>query len=109
MLMSVSDATRRFLTLDQVAEQFQLSRRTIERLVAADVMPSIRVGGSIRVPTDELDEWVDDRRTPNVPMGDGRAEQATQLRSDGTNPAERPLETSENAGQSSSTAPAGER
>lgn len=56
--MSVTDEKSRFLTLDQVAERFQLSRRTIERLVAADIMPSVRVGGSRRVSADELDQWI---------------------------------------------------
>jgi excisionase family DNA binding protein len=54
-LMSVTDAPRRYLTLDQVAAEYQLSRRTIERLVAAGVLPSVRLGRSVRIPADALE------------------------------------------------------
>jgi excisionase family DNA binding protein len=56
--MSGTAVQSRFLTLDQVAEDLQLSRRTIERLVAAEILPSVRVGGSRRVAATELDEWI---------------------------------------------------
>ena len=81
--MSATDVQRRFLTLDQVAEQFQVSRRTVERLVAAASMPSVRVGGSVRVPADELDEWIDLRRVSD----DGSRQQ--QLRAGANHPTER--------------------
>jgi excisionase family DNA binding protein len=99
--MSVADAQRRFLTLDQVAEQFQVSRRTVERLVAAASMPSVRVGGSVRVPADELDEWIDLRRVSDDGSRRG------QLRA-GADPAER-RETPDSRGQSSSRPLAGHR
>jgi excisionase family DNA binding protein len=60
--MSVTDAPRRYLTLDQVTDELQVSRRTIERLVAAGIMPTIRIGGSVRVPAEELNEWIDLQR-----------------------------------------------
>jgi excisionase family DNA binding protein len=97
--MSVADAKRRFLTLDQVAERFQLSRRTIERLVAAELMPSVRVGGSRRVDPAELEAWL----YPDV-SADGSRQ--GQLRADAETPAER-RETSIPARQSSSRQPAG--
>jgi excisionase family DNA binding protein len=56
--MSVASRQSRFLTLDQVAEDLQLSRRTVERLVAAEIMPSVSIGGSRRVSADELDDWI---------------------------------------------------
>lgn len=98
--MSVADAQRRFLTLDQVAEQFQVSRRTVERLVASASMPSVRVGGSVRVPADELDEWIDLRRVSDDGSRQG------QLRAD-ADPAER-REIPESRGQSSSRQLAGD-
>jgi excisionase family DNA binding protein len=98
--MSVADAQRRFLTLDLVAEQFQVSGRTVERLVAAEIMPSVRVGGSRRVPADELDEWIGLRRVSDDGSRRG------QLRAD-TAPAER-RETPEPRGESSSRQPAGD-
>jgi excisionase family DNA binding protein len=62
-MASETAAQSRFLTLDQVGERFQLSRRTIERLVATEILPSVRIGGSRRVSVDKLDEWINQRTT----------------------------------------------
>jgi excisionase family DNA binding protein len=94
--MSAIDTQRRFLTLDQVAERFQISRRTVERLVAAASMPSVRVGGSRRVPADELDEWIGLRSVSDDGSRQG------QLRA-GAAPAER--RESQDRGESSSPPP----
>jgi excisionase family DNA binding protein len=56
--MSVTDERRRLLTLDQVAERCQLSRRTVERLVAAALLPALKVGHSVRVDPAELERWL---------------------------------------------------
>jgi excisionase family DNA binding protein len=59
--MSVTDAPRRLLTLDEVAQRLHLSRRTIERMVAAELLPAFRVGPrTIRIDPDELEEWLAD-------------------------------------------------
>jgi len=46
------------LTLDQVADQLQVSRRTVERLVAAGRIRIVRVGRLIRVTERELEAYV---------------------------------------------------
>jgi excisionase family DNA binding protein len=53
--MTVTDAPRRLLTYDQTANELQVSRRTVERLVAAGILPCIRFGRAVRVPADALD------------------------------------------------------
>lgn len=46
------------LTLDQVAEQLQVSRRTIERLIAAGRIRPHRLGRAIRVSSRELEAYL---------------------------------------------------
>ena len=46
------------LTLDQVAEQLQVSRRTVNRLVAAGRIRVIRIGRQPRVTERELDAYL---------------------------------------------------
>jgi excisionase family DNA binding protein len=42
----------------RVAEFLEISRSKTYELIAAGDIPSIRVGGSIRVPVDALREWL---------------------------------------------------
>jgi len=59
--MSVTDAPRQLLTLDEVAERLRLSRRTVERMVAAEVLPALRVAPrAVRVDSAELENWIYD-------------------------------------------------
>ena len=46
------------LTLDQVADRLQVSRRTVERLVAAGRIRIVRIGRAIRVTERELEAYV---------------------------------------------------
>lgn len=43
----------------EVIETTGLSRSTIYALIASGVIPSIRIGRSVRVPADRLREWVE--------------------------------------------------
>jgi excisionase family DNA binding protein len=57
--MGVTDAPSRLLTLDEVADRLRLSRRTVERMVGAELLPALRVGRrAIRVDPDELEAWL---------------------------------------------------
>jgi len=56
----------RYHTLDQVAEKLQVSRRTVNRWVAAGSLPVIRLSahaGSVRVTETDLRKFLEERRT----------------------------------------------
>ena len=54
-LVSRSNAERRLLTLPQAAHELSISKRTLERLIAAGEFPSpVRIGRSARVPSTDL-------------------------------------------------------
>jgi excisionase family DNA binding protein len=88
------------MTLDEAAERLRLSRRTVERLIAADLLPALRVSHrALRVDPVELEAWLAEASTAE------NAGSLPSFRARG-NPAERDGETS--ARQSSSpTPPAG--
>ncbi len=48
------ETTTRLLTVAEAAAELRLSRATAYRLIAADKLPAIRVGGSIRIVAREL-------------------------------------------------------
>jgi len=59
--MTFNAVHRRLLTLDQVAERLQLSRRTVERHLAAGEIPALQLGGprtAVRVDESELEAWL---------------------------------------------------
>lgn len=59
--MSLNDVQQRLLTLDDVASRMGVSRRTVERRVAAGEIPALQLGGPrtpIRVDAVELDAWL---------------------------------------------------
>jgi excisionase family DNA binding protein len=77
---------RQFLTVRETAERLRLSEKTVRRLIAAEILPSVRVSpGAIRIEAGELDGWLDLTRVPNV-SDDGS--QKGQLRAE-ADPAER--------------------
>jgi excisionase family DNA binding protein len=99
--MAVLDVPK-LLTLDEVAQRLRLSRRTVERLIAADLLPALRISHrSVRVDPGELETWLAEASTVQNAG-------SSSLLARGT-PVERDGETSEqSAGQSSSaSAPAG--
>jgi excisionase family DNA binding protein len=59
--MSTNDICGRLLTLDQVAERLQCSRRTVERRIAQKEIPALQLGGprtAVRVDPTELELWL---------------------------------------------------
>ena len=59
--MSLIHVQRRLLTVDQVAERLGVTRRTVERKIAAGVIPALQLGGrrsAIRVDERELEQWL---------------------------------------------------
>jgi excisionase family DNA binding protein len=49
----------------EAAEALGISRTRIYELLAKGVIPSVRIGGSIRIPVDRLRAWIDEQRTPS--------------------------------------------
>jgi excisionase family DNA binding protein len=59
--MSLIDVQRRLLTVDEVAERLGVTRRTVERKIAAGLIPALQLGGrrsAIRVDERELEQWL---------------------------------------------------
>jgi excisionase family DNA binding protein len=46
---------------DEAAEAIGVGRSKIYALIASGDLPSIRIGGSVRVPVDELKDWIAQR------------------------------------------------
>ncbi|MHB8958364.1 MAG: helix-turn-helix domain-containing protein [Candidatus Limnocylindrales bacterium] len=49
------------LTLPDVARELSVSDRTVARLVGARVLPTVRIGRSVRIPSDALMSWLAER------------------------------------------------
>jgi excisionase family DNA binding protein len=61
--MSTEVASSRFLTVAEVAQRLAVSERTIRRLIAAEIMPSVQLSGprsAVRISEQELNEWLFD-------------------------------------------------
>jgi excisionase family DNA binding protein len=69
--MSTSETEPRLLTVPQVAARLRVSRPTVYRRIWDGSLPAVRVGNSatspLRVPTDELNTWLDKSRAPVGP------------------------------------------
>lgn len=57
--MSTLAPDRPLLTVAAVAERLNLSEKTVRRLIGAELLPgALRIGGSVRVDPDALEEWL---------------------------------------------------
>ena len=45
----------------EAAEAIGLGRSKVYELLASGELPSVRIGGSVRVPVDALRSWIDDQ------------------------------------------------
>ena len=52
--------------IQTVSDSFGISLRQVRRFVADGTIPFVRVGHLIRFDTDELNEWIDARRTGSI-------------------------------------------
>lgn len=62
-MATLTQAVRELLTPAEAADRLRVSRSSIYRLVAAGTLPAVRVGASIRVRADDLDELLAKQRT----------------------------------------------
>ena len=53
----------RLLTVVEVADRLNLSRKTIYRLIKAGELSVIRCGRSVRIPPKDLENYINDSRT----------------------------------------------
>jgi len=66
--MSTEVLERPLLTVRETAQRLHVSEKTVRRLIAAELVPALRVGGSIRVDEQELEDWLYDE-VPGGPSG----------------------------------------
>lgn len=50
--------TPHLLTVAEVQARLRISRRTAYRLIERGDLPALRIGGSVRVDSDELEVWL---------------------------------------------------
>lgn len=79
----VRPSSARYLTIDQVAERYQLSRRSMQRLMSKTLRASIsapwvRIGRTVRFDGDRVDPWMED-----ISKWQASKEGAAGIRSDG--------------------------
>lgn len=52
-----------YLTVREVSDQLRLSRMTVYRLMESGEMPSLRVGRNLRIPAEDLKEYISSNTT----------------------------------------------
>lgn len=57
----ISTPPTRLLTINQAADELQVSRCTMQRLILDGVVASIRIGRIRRVPSPAIDAFIEDR------------------------------------------------
>jgi excisionase family DNA binding protein len=58
---SIDGAGTQFLTVSEVAGALRVSNMTVYRLVSAGELPAVKVGRSVRLRRDEVDEYLSGR------------------------------------------------
>lgn len=59
-------ANIRLLTLSEAAQLFQVSTRTLHRMIRSGDLPALKVGGQWRVRETQLEQWVQHRENSVV-------------------------------------------
>ena len=54
------------LTIKEVAIELQISKKKVSRLVQKGEIPSLRIGRNIRIPTDQLKDWIQAKTRYNL-------------------------------------------
>ncbi|NMP23560.1 helix-turn-helix domain-containing protein [Sulfobacillus harzensis] len=53
----------KYLTVEEVAEQLQVSSRTVHRWIRDEGLPAIKLARAVRVDADDLAGWLAGRKT----------------------------------------------
>jgi excisionase family DNA binding protein len=73
MQATVENREARWLTVSEFAELSRVSRPHAYRLIRAGAVPSVRLGGAIRIPADALEQLRPARRTSVATTANGRS------------------------------------
>ena len=57
---------RALLNIDAAADQLGISAKTVRRYITNGELPMVRIGARVLVDPDDLDKFIDDRRTTNL-------------------------------------------
>ena len=68
--MTIPTDSRLLLRPTEAAEAIGVGRSKIYALIASGDLPSIRIGGSVRVPVDELKDWIARRVVARMELPD---------------------------------------
>ena len=77
--MAQAALERPLLTIRETADRLALSEKSVRRLIAGCALPAVKVGGSLRVLPDELEEWVRKQSVSGVPRLDPAERRAPEL------------------------------
>ncbi len=67
--MSENRVDRLLLRPTEAAEAIGIGRSKVYELLASGELPSIRIGGSVRVPVDALRAWIDRQLAERTEIG----------------------------------------
>lgn len=59
----------KLLTLDDLADYLNISRRTTYRLLKGSDLPAYRIGGHLRFRREDIDLWIDKQRLDQKKTG----------------------------------------
>jgi excisionase family DNA binding protein len=54
------------LTRDEVGARLSLAPRTVARLIASGALPCVRIGRSVRISLDDVEQFIKDHRTTSA-------------------------------------------
>jgi excisionase family DNA binding protein len=57
------------MTVSETAERLRVSEKTVRRLASRNDLPTLRVGGSVRVDADELERWLVGQQISTTGLG----------------------------------------
>jgi excisionase family DNA binding protein len=66
------DANQHLLTVEQIAEEFQVTSQTIRNWIKGGALPAVRVGHVYRVRREDLDEMITRQQGETSPLGSHR-------------------------------------
>ena len=53
------------LRIDEVADRLAISRATTYRLIKRGLLPTVHIGGAVRIPAAALERWLQDQVAPS--------------------------------------------